>query len=130
MHRMMRRSLQTQMQTAQAALVSELLVRLKNNLQGLVAGRHGEWYNTARGWCLDGDTDDEHIFRLSVGPTFVRVMYHRDPWDLSRGLLSHTCTPPTTLLPGQRMDDALLDLTNSAQSAVRAAWHTARVGHQ
>jgi hypothetical protein len=28
------------------------------------------------------------------------------------------------------MDDALLDLTNSAQSAVRAAWHTARVRHQ
>lgn len=125
---MMRRSLRAQMQTTQAELVRELLVRLKNNLQGLV-DHQAQWYTYGNGSFLD-DIDEEHIIRLSVGPNFVRVMYRTDPWGLSDRLSTHTCTLPTTLLPGQRMDDALLDLTNSAQSAVHAAWHTARVRHQ
>ena len=125
---MMRRSLRAQMQTTQAELVNELLVRLKNNLQGLVE-HQAQWYTHGNRSFLD-DIDEEHIIRLSVGRNFVRVMYRTDPWDLSHSISTHTCTLPTTLLPGQRMDDALLDLTNSAQSAVHAAWHTARVRHQ
>lgn len=125
---MMRRSLRAQMQTTQAELVNELLVRLKNNLQGLVE-HQAQWYTHGNASFLD-DIDEDHIIKLSVGRNFVRVMYRTDPWGLSDRLSTHTCTLPTTLLPGQRMDDALLDLTNSAQSAVRAAWHTARVRHQ
>ena len=128
MHHMMRRSLQTQMRTAQAALVDELVARLKTNLQELVPS-HKPWESPGLVLSLK-DHADNYVIMLRTDATTVTISYNADPWNLSKGLLTHACTIPDHLPTGQRMDGALSDLTFRATATIRATWHNARVRHQ